>query len=94
MQVEHEVVPVTPEPAAEREVVPDAPPAAGARCEDDVVQCRVVTDDRRRGRLDEIGQVRIGPGPTERPDDRRGEDHIADQAQPNEQDAHGGDYNA
>ena len=94
MQVEHEVIPVTPEPTAEREVVADAPPPAGAWREDDVVQCGVVTDDRRRGQLNQIGQVRIGPGPTERPDDRSGEDHVADQAQPNEQDAHGGDYNA
>ena len=94
MQVEHEIVPVTPEPAAEGEVVLDAPPSAGARCKDDVVQCWVVTDDWRRGRLDEIGEVRIGPRPTERPDDRSGKDHIADQAQPNEQDTHGGDYNA
>ena len=46
----------------------------------------------RGSRLDQIGEVRGGPGPSQRPDDWCGEHHVADQAQPHQQDAHGGDY--
>ena len=77
---------------AELDVVADPLPAPGARGQDDLVQAGVVPHDRGRRRLDEVGQMRIRPGATQRPDDRRGEDHVADQAQTHDQHAHGRDY--
>ena len=56
--------------------------------DDDVVDVRVVANDRFGGRLDEIGDARVGKAPPERRDGRRREDDVADQAQPDEQNLH------
>ena len=48
------------QPAAEREIVEQTAEAAPAWRDDDLVQMGIVEDDRRCGRLDDIGQVRVG----------------------------------
>ena len=52
--------------------------ARAARRDDHLVEVRVVGDDRRRGRLDEIGEVRVGKSLAQRAHGRRREDDVAD----------------
>jgi hypothetical protein len=77
------------EPPREREVAGNPADAARALGDDDFVDGRVVRDDGPGARLDDIGQVRGWEMAPERVDGWRGEDHVADQPEPDEQDLQG-----
>jgi hypothetical protein len=49
---------------------------------------RIVLDDRRRERLDEIREARTRLKPPQGPQQRRREDDVANQAQPDDEDVH------
>src|SRR4051794_31778261 len=50
---------------------------------------RIVLEDRRGSRLDEVGEAGVREPPAERPDDRGGEYHVADQPEADQQDVQG-----
>ena len=54
----------------------------------DVVEMRIVDHDRRRIRLDDIIDLRVGIGPPQRAKQRRRENDVADQAEPDEENSH------
>jgi hypothetical protein len=54
----------------------------------DLVEMRVALNDRGRGRLDRIAQVRVGELSAQGADEGCREYNIADQPQPDEQDFH------
>jgi len=86
MKVDREIELPGPQPAAKRQVVEQSPPAAAPRRDDDLVQMRIAGDDRRRRRLDDIGEMGARKPPAQGMDGRRGEDDIANLAQPNQED--------
>ena len=51
---------------------------------------RIADDDRGSGRLDQIAEVSPRKAAAQGPNDRGGEDDVADQAKPDEQDFHSG----
>ena len=55
--------------------------------DDDSFEMRVAADDRRRQRLDEVGEVRVRGAPPQRPHQRGGEHDVADQPKANQQDS-------
>ena len=54
---------------------------------DDLRQMRVVGDEGRHRSLGDIDQLRVGVAAPQRPDERRGEQDVADGAEANEEDA-------
>jgi hypothetical protein len=65
------------EPASQRDVRDHAAQSPRARSDDHVVEMRVVEDDRRSRRFDDVGEVSVGKPPAHRVDRRRREDHVA-----------------
>ncbi len=59
MKVDREIVARGAKPPAERHVRPKPGQSAAARRHDHVVEMWIPGDDRRRGRLHEIGDARI-----------------------------------
>lgn len=94
MQVDHHVETSVAQPSAEREIVTESLPPACASGQHDLVQARVMPDDGRGCRLDQIRQVGFRIRTAQGADDRRGEHHVANQSQPHHQNPHGGDYTA
>ena len=58
--------------------------AAPAGRDNHVVQVRVVRDDGRGGRFDEVADVGVGKMPAQAADGRRREDDVADLPQPDQ----------
>jgi hypothetical protein len=85
MKVDREIELPGPQTAAKRQIVEQSPHAAAPRRHDDLVQMRITGDDGRRGRLDDIGEVGVRKSPAQGMDGRRGEDDIANLAQPNQE---------
>ena len=54
---------------------------------DDVGEGRVIGDERRHGTLGHEHELRAGMAPGHRPDERSRQEHIADGAEANEEDA-------
>ena len=67
------------------QIVAPARQAARPLDEDQVIQCGVVTHHRFSGRFDKIGNAGVGESPPQGADRRRGEDHVANQAQADQQ---------
>ena len=88
MEVDDEIEARRAQAPREREVVDEPSQPARALGDDDRVEMRVVPDDRRGRRLDEIGDVRVGKAAPEGRDGGRREDDVADEAQPDEQNLH------
>ncbi len=88
MEVDGDVEPFAPEPLRDGQVVTDAPQPAPMRNHDEVVKMRVTPDDRRSGRLDNVGEVGVGVVAPQGRDQGSGEDHITDEPQPNQKDFH------
>jgi hypothetical protein len=59
MEIDGDVVPLSPQPAAESKIAEQAAHAARARRDDDLVQMGVAGDNRRGRRLDDIADVRV-----------------------------------
>ena len=66
------------------EVGPQARSAALTGCEDNVVQMRVVLDDRECRWLDDVRKVSVGELSAERTNRRRGEHHVANLPKPDQ----------
>ena len=85
MQIDRDVEALSPQLARERPVVADAGEAAWPLDDPQRVDVWVVAHDRFGRGLDEIGDARIREAALECANDWRGEDHVADQAEPDEQ---------
>ena len=88
MQIDRHVETATSEAPGRHDVVAESREAPAPRDDDHFVDVRVSFDDGRRIRLDEIRQVCVRVVPPERAQEWRGEHHIAERAQPDEQDPH------
>ncbi len=86
VKIDDEIEALPPQLARERAVVADAREAAWPL--DDSTRssmCGMMAHDRFGGGLDEIGDAGIREAALESANDRRGEDDVADQAEPDEQ---------
>lgn len=92
MQVEDDVVAVTAQIQAQAEIGGQPRQPLSPRCDDHGIECRVVTDDGGRRGLDQVGEVGVRERTAECAERRRREDHVADEAEPYDEHAHGGDY--
>ena len=86
VEVDDQVEAPAAQGAGQLQVVAQAAPAAAAGNRDHVGQMRVGGHHRRGLRLDQVGQAGVGIALAHRPDDRGREDHVADQAEADEQD--------
>ena len=78
--------PRPPQLPAERPVVAEALHPRGRSHFDELVDVGVVAHDRCGDGFHQIGQARAGKPALERPEERRREDHVADEAQTDQQD--------
>ena len=88
MQIDGEVVATARQLARHLDVVRDPRHAAPARDDDQVVDVWIGFYDRCGVGLHHISDVSLGVVPPECAEERRREDHVADGAQSDEQDAH------
>ena len=84
VEIDGEIEAHRAEPPAERDVADEPARPADARRDDDFVQMRIALDDRRGGRLDDVGEVRVGKSIAQRADGRRREHDVADFTQADE----------
>ena len=89
VEVDDRVETGAPQPQGHRRVFAQARGAAEERRDDHLVEVRVAGHDRRGRRLDQVGQVRGGPGAPDRADDRGRQHDVANQPQADEQDLQG-----
>ena len=88
MKIDDQVESPGAQPSRQPQVVGDARPASWPLDDDDLVEVRVVANDRRGGGFDEIGEAGVRESLAESGDGRRREHHVADQAEPDEQNVH------
>ena len=86
MQIDGDVEAPAPQPPRERDVVEQTPQRPGVWAPRSVVEMRVAVKNRSGRGLDDIGEMGVGIAAPKRPDERRGEDDVADQAQADEED--------
>ncbi len=84
MKIDDEIESFGAQTARERDVILKSRQAAPAVGHEDAVDIRVVTDNRRGLRFDEIGDVSVRKPAPDRGDCGSSKDHVADEAQPNE----------
>ena len=88
VHVNHHVVPIPAQLPRQLHVVEHAPQAAGALDDDDPIEIAVAGDHRRRIAFHEIGEGCVRESAPQGPNHRRGEHHVADESQPDEEDTH------
>ena len=86
MKIDHQIEAAGAEAPRERDVVSQSREAARPLEHDDFVDAGMVAHDRFGRRFHEVGDTGAGEAPPKRADRRRGEDHVADQAQSNQKD--------
>jgi len=86
MKVDRHIELLRAQAPRELQIVGEARQAARAFSDDDVVECGVVANDGLSGGFNEIREMRARKTTAQRTNRRCGEHHIADQAQPNQQD--------
>lgn len=86
MKIDREVEASSPQIDRELQIFPEAARRAGLGRDDDVIEVRIALDDGGGKRFDEIAEVRVGIGFSERLDRRRRQDDIANQSQADQQD--------
>ena len=84
MQIDHKVVPRTPQPPCEPEIRHDPRRPSWPPRHDQVVEVWITRDDRRGLRLHQVCYVRVRKRPLQRPRDRRREDDVANEPQSNQ----------
>ena len=89
MQIDRDVEAFAPEAPGQLDVIARSREAARPLHHDDFVQVRVVADDGSGRRLDQIREAGVGVAACQCANDRRREDDVADEAQPDQQDAAG-----
>ena len=89
MEVDDDVEPCSPQPPREPQIVGEPRQPSWPIGDDDLVQVRVVLDDGRGSALDQIGDSGVWITPTDRANRRRGEHHVTDEAQANQEDLQG-----
>jgi hypothetical protein len=89
VHVNHHVEALPPEPPGEPDIVEDPRHPARPFDDDDVVEVGIAGNHRRGIALDEIAERRVRKRPPQSPDQRRRQDHVADESQANEEHAHG-----
>ena len=81
MQIDHEIVPLTPESAREPQIVDNPRDAARAGSDNHFVQVRILSNDGKRLRFHQISEVRLRKPALQRSKHRCREDDVTDQAQ-------------
>ena len=76
VKINHEVVTARAQPPRECGIVAHAAPAFRPRRDDHLVQMRIVQDDRRGRRLDDVSEVRVGEPPPQSVNRGRGEHDV------------------
>jgi hypothetical protein len=84
VKIDREVVTVRAELAAEREVRGEPARPVEPLRNQDAIEMGIVHDDRRRGRLDDVGEVGVWKRPPQGMNGRGREDDVADLAQADE----------
>src|SRR5262249_58427554 len=85
VKINRDVEPLRAQPPPECDVAGEPAQSAGSRRDHDLVQVRIVRDDRRGRRLDDVGEVRVRQSLPQRVKRRRGEDDVANLPQANEE---------
>ena len=88
VQIDRDVEALAPQPSREREIVHDSTQAAALGHDDQFVDVRVASQDRRGRGLDDVRHMRVRLKPLQRPNEGRGEDYVADQTKADEKDLH------
>jgi hypothetical protein len=86
VEVDGDVESTGAKPPRERHVVADALPAGRFVDDDQVVDVRVAANDSGRMRFDEVGDVGVGITGSQRGDNGRRKDDVADEPEPNKKD--------
>ena len=86
MEVDRDVIRVAPQPSAQREVGSKPGGTAPARRDDDLVEKRIVLDNRRGSRLDDVGEVSVRKSFAKRANGGRRENDVTNLPKANEQD--------
>jgi hypothetical protein len=86
VKVDDRIEPLASKAPGEAEVVCQTTQPARPFHDDDLVEMWVVAHNRRRSGLDQIGQRCVGEPPSYPCNHRCGEDDVADETKPNEED--------
>ena len=86
MEIDGDVDPFAAQVSSQTPVLGDSLPAASMRHGDDSIEVRVVGDDWRGRRLDQVKDAGGRKGSPERPNHRCGENHITDEPEAHEED--------
>ena len=88
MKIDDQVESRSPEAPSQRHILQGATESLSPSDGDEIVEIRILRQHRGRVVFDEIGQVRIRNGSFQGADRRSGEDDVADQAQPDQENPH------
>ncbi len=83
VEVDHQVVPLTAQPAGQPQIVGNSTQAGASRRHNHFIQVRVFSNDSERLRFDQIREMRVRKPALQRANERRRENDVAYQAQPN-----------
>jgi hypothetical protein len=89
MQIDRDIIALPRQPPRHPEIVAYAPDAATLGKNDELVERGVIAQHEGCRRFDEIGQMCCGIRATQPADERRGEDDVADEPGPDEQNLQG-----
>ncbi len=88
VQIDDDVVSVAAKPSRQAEIVGNSAQARSPRCDDDVVEMRVLPNDRKRLRFDQVRQVRVRKRAFQRPNQRRRKYDVTNQAEADQKNLH------
>src|SRR5262249_13990649 len=94
VQIERHVEPLRAELSGHGEIVTPSSGTGSSPDDDHLVEMRVAADDGGRGRFNEIGEMRPGKVPAQRPHERRREHDVADEPWADQKDLLQGCYAA
>lgn len=86
VEIDHQVESLAPERARKCHVIDQPPQAARSFDDDDSIEVRIVPHHWLTGSFDEVGNARVRIVTTQLRDGRSGEDHVANEAESDEQD--------
>jgi len=87
VKIDREIEAAPPEVERQPQIVTEPARRIGCGRDDDLIEVRIVPDDWRRQRLDEVRQARIGKRLSNSADRRRRQDDVANQAKADEKDS-------
>ncbi len=89
MQIDDDFVSFAPKPSCETKIISDSPQAGpAARRDDDFVQVRILSNDRKRLRFYQVRKMRVRKRALQRPDERRRKNNVSNQAKADQKNSH------